>query len=766
MRQVCPESKAVGLKVTACDEGQAPRVLLRDAARGLVVRAGALAHPAYVFATVYCAEPDRAPPDSAEAPATDASADTAVPTATTSPSQLLFLSTPDSPEVERPLILTSSTNEYLPPVKLKSRFSSIDQSKGPPISTSFSSKLKDLMKGRAVSSLDQLKSQSFPEGTFSILQENEQSSSDKVQHQPSILDSYSNLINSFSKSSSASLAKRLISLHPKQPHKGFENRAPAWKKRPTRRPSSPWLKLRSQPDEETRKSMPRSRHRAANAFDYNDPWTHYEDDPLSLHATDEPTDSNPWYTEGDPESPYRNNFPWRIKPPKKHNWKEGPHPLHHDRPSPSSIKHDSNKKSRFVPPIYEEDPALLLEWKKDRPRSKRPALPKLLLLLQDQDHNEPVRSIYSAHSVEDNAPWWLNEPYKSIDSEAIPWQPDYPAEYTADDGDSRSYSPANYIDDRMESLHVAPSKKRALIRPPWYRGSPSASLMDTQLVHASQKQPPSSKAQPFENYFYYSPTPLTERPLLTSTVRNSLQWSKGSNAKPFKLPLKLKKPKLKKPLEKSIHHYPSEPRYPSHLQSNKNTFSEKENYFPSKPQLPSGPHYLSESGNIPSEPHYPPETHYPLDRDNPSKPYFTLESDYPLKHNYPKGPLFPSEPDYPSEPYYSSEMENVPSEPHYPSEPDYPSEPYYPSVSENVSSEPYYPPEPHHPSKPQFPSGPHYPSESDYPSRPRYPSGRHYPSEFDYPSKYLQSSAPWKFLSELLLTHPSFRDSTHVIRIR
>ncbi|KAJ8729774.1 hypothetical protein PYW08_001355 [Mythimna loreyi] len=663
---VCSNSEAVGLKVTACDEGHAPRVMLLDATHGVVVRAASPTHAAQVYVTMYCAtdtgDADMDSPAEVQSYLGEASfQSSSVPTPVSTPDSLLLL------EVEP----SSSTNEHWAPVALESRFSS--HLNGPPKPTSLLSRIKDLWQDHTVPLLGQFKSHLSPDGTSSNLVGNPTSSPTDT--------------------SSSSVAKRLIDLQPLQPPKMVGDRSPWWKQRPTRRPSSPWLQLRSLFDKKTRKSMSQSG---------TDPWTPYDgDDPLSLHWTEEPTDSNYEYTEGSPPAPYAKGYP-------KQN--EGANPLS-SRQSKSSIKHDSKKHTRYVPPIHEEDPALLLEWK-NRLDSQAP-LPKLLLLLQE---NPTPDQRTCEHSVEDTEPWWMNKQNKEIGEEGIPWEPDYLSDYTADDGDTWSDVTEPSTDDKT----------------PHHANVPRA----PQLQPSSGHQAPAP-----QKYLYYSPSPLTERPLLTPAVHHSLSWTKSSNGAPHKSPMMIKQPFSKKVLEPQEHtpslgygiahdtafapYYP-QPAY-THYPSN---------YYPSKPELPPGPafvaeHILPSNSHYASEPTYPSEPSYASDSLTPAESYSS------------------SEPDYPSEPYLSPEHQ-YPSKPHQSSKPRAPLKPRYPTNG-HIASESHLPAQSHSPKKLPFPSKPSKP---------------HHHSKPQHTPKNQHSSSPWNFLSELLLSHPTFRDSTHVIRIR
>lgn len=177
----------------------------------------------------------------------------------------------------------------------------------------------------------------------------------------------------------SSMAKRLSAFlpKPKQLSKLFDNRAAAWHhKHPKTRPSSvPRLKLRSSQDGKLLKSLSRSWHRPQSRFsDYENSASTYEDDPL--------------------------------------------YSSHHQS---SSIKHMSKKQNRLVPPIHEEDPTLLAEWKKEQHGSAGSPLPKLLLLLQAKEHDE------------EEEVWWPPSPHEENRDKDIP---DYPMSYV-DDGDSR-----------------------------------------------------------------------------------------------------------------------------------------------------------------------------------------------------------------------------------------------------------------------------------------------------------------------------------------
>ncbi|KAJ8725986.1 hypothetical protein PYW07_000684 [Mythimna separata] len=526
--QICSElygQKAVGLKVTACDEGQAPRVMLLDAAHGVVVRAASPAHTAFVYVTMYCSAPRSdgdADPD--PAPTTD--------------------SAPDS-EGGAPVFETrlAAPFDYMP-----------DTSSAP---------------------------------------------------------------------------KRPKDKRPNQLANVLGDPTPKWQQLPEKRPYSPFLNLRSLLDKETRRSVSRVLNR--RFADYN-----AYDDPLSLHWTDEPTVSNSYYPP-ESESPHTDSFSY-----------EGSHPsVGHNRQSKSAIKHDSKKQTRYVPPIHEEDPALLLQWKKD---NQQAPLPKLLLLLQDQEYPAPAQTKCSEHSAEEAEPWWP-DPATNNDIVEGEMPPDYTTDYTADDSDAFSY-----IQAEEPSPHHAPE---------------------------------------------YNPPPLTERP--PPRVHNSLSWIKTSNAAPHKSPMKMKHTGTTQRHE--VLHDRTWAVYP-------------ENYYPSKPNLPQGPAYLP---NPMPEPYYPSESYGP-----PARPYQPA-------------------------PYYS--------------EPDYHSMPYIPPAH-HAPPKHHYPARPHQLSKPHYPQESHYVSEAHAHSKSHVYAKPHRALKAKGAAEQSESSSPWNFLSELLLSHPTFRDSTHVIRIR
>lgn len=503
--------------MTACDEDLGPQVYLLDTARGLVIRESSLQQTAHVYVTLYC------PYDfeSAETSIKISESQTLTPRLSpSSPQSQLQLTSPSSslpplqPWVDPASGSSTSTEssqvisdspqaESLPPIQMESRFSSVPKSAS-------NAKFEFLS--------------SLPVSLPSRWKENES--------HPSAWMKPTNY---------PSLVKRLSGSLPEAPIL-LANRTPSWLKRPMKGPSSPWLKLRSSSGAPKRRSLSISRPHTLSRFYENDyPWSDYEDDTMSLHWLDEHAGDDGWW----PDAANTGiNGLHRPKNLPSHRWKqdESPESSLPERTSALPIRHPPN----YPSPTHKEDPPLLSEFK-DKPSplipiSKIPGskLPKLLLLLQEPDHTDhPVsrQKCTSAHSVEDTEPWWPNYPQTD---DGIPWQPEYPSDYSADDGDTWPMGRHTHEDTWARHVPIHNDQEEHFNHPQFHQKQTSSNPPSDQLGCA--QCPPANymdygnqlkvrispkEMHPPEQYSFKGPAMFTERPILSSTVRNSVKWKKS-----------------------------------------------------------------------------------------------------------------------------------------------------------------------------------------------------------------------------------------------
>lgn len=501
--------------MTACDADIAPQVYLLDTTRGLVIRESSLEQTAQVYITFYCPFDINSEDSSVEI----SESATLTPRLSQLPPQPQpQQSSGSSISSDRSQVKSDSPlAESLPSIQMESRFSSVPKS------------------------LPNTKFEFPPPRPMSL---------------PSRWKENESHPSAWMKPGNPLLVKRLSSALPEAPTL-LANRTPSWMKRPAKGPSSPWLKLRSSLAWPKRRYLSVSRpHTLSRFYEHDYPLSEYDDDTMSLHWSDDVVDDGWW-----PDVPANpgDNGKYRPKSFPSHRWKqdEPPESSLPERTSALPIRHPPNYPSA----AHKEDPTLLLDWK-DKPSPlisslKVPGsrLPKLLLLLQEPDHSDhtPVsrQKCTSAHSVEDTEPWWPNYPQSD---DGIPWQPEYPSDYSADDGDTwpmgrhtKEDTWARHVsihdDQEGRSNHPQyhhsnpikqqPLHKQTLPNPSsdqfgssaWCPQCPSDNYMDYGNQLKARISP--KEAQPPEPHNSYGQSMMTERPMLSSTVRNSLSWTKS-----------------------------------------------------------------------------------------------------------------------------------------------------------------------------------------------------------------------------------------------
>lgn len=462
---MCSDSEPVGLKVTACDTDQAPRVYLVDTTRGLVIRAGNLETDAYVYITVSCAYySDDTSSESSESPQLSMTTVHSLPSSQppvqsiSSPSppvaswvggtsSILENSATQPPSLPSPIEATAisptpsesyQSEESLPQVE--SRFSavsqdansSLDQFKGPavpfPVSLSSRGKLSiqenkpPLWTQHTTPSLEQFESPSLLDSDVNVMNRGPTyvPPPSKVRFHPKIYNPYESLLKGFpspwrkytyspsllTDTAYTSWAKRLVEhLLPL-----MTNGAPSWMKPQPTRPLLSWLKNRSLPVLGTGKLLSQIfRCLSGCLYDESDSWSLYQEDPLSLH----------WSDRLDAFSS------WKENQLLSHSVSGGPlRPKYH-----STQSHSSKAVHSFAGPLLMELPPSLFSQPipTEQLQYLQDITPKLLLLLQE---------CASAHSVKDGSPWWSNLPLAEQSNDGIPWISEYASDYTADDYNS------------------------------------------------------------------------------------------------------------------------------------------------------------------------------------------------------------------------------------------------------------------------------------------------------------------------------------------
>ncbi|CAD0196467.1 unnamed protein product [Chrysodeixis includens] len=495
---VCPDSTPTSLIVTACDTDLGPQVYLLDSTRGLVIRESNLEQSAHVYMTYYCPyglDSDESTVEITESvtPKTRLSqSQPQQPSQSSLPVLQPYIDPSSSSSTESSQVLSDSSLVELPSIQMESRFSSVPKNVPSP-HTRFEFPLPPSM------------------NLVSRWKENESNPFGWMKH------------------GNPSLVKRLSSSLPEKPA-AFSNRTPSWFKKPAKGPSSPWIKQRSNLARPQRRSN--SRPNTLSRF-YDNDYSHSEDNTISLLWEDDPVYDGWW-----PEVPknHGNNGLHRPYNSPSHRWKQ------EELPENSFMEHTSSLPIRHPPnypsPSHKKDPPLLSEFR-DKPspltpyaNSKDSKLPKLLLLLQDHQSDRPVsrQKCSSAHSVEDAEPWWPNDPQADDD---VPWQHEYPSDYNTDDEDDTW--PMGRHDDEddpwarhVQYLKVHPLHKQSHPSSEQCPQCPSDNYMDYDNQFKARFSPASHKKETHspESHNFHSQPVLTERPMLSSTVRNSLSWKK------------------------------------------------------------------------------------------------------------------------------------------------------------------------------------------------------------------------------------------------